>query len=119
MPVLVVCGSEIKLTFLAIICKDFFYLGVEKVQINTDSKNAVRFVTYFISKWEANGWRNIRGHPVRNQDLIQQLYEYTHLVTIKWVYLIYCVLTFPHLNFIKEPSSNFLGFRITFPLVVE
>jgi hypothetical protein len=59
--------------------------GVDKVQINTDSKNSVRFVTYFISKWEANGWRNIKGLPVRNQNLIRQLYHYTQLVTIKWV----------------------------------
>lgn len=67
-------------------CSLFFYLsGVDKVQVNTDSKNSVRFVTYFISKWEANGWRNIKGFPVRNQNLIRQLHHYSQLVTIKWV----------------------------------
>lgn len=62
-----------------------FYLGVEKVQINTDSQNAVRFLTHFIRKWEANGWRNRKGLPVRNQNLIRLLDHYTHLVTVKWV----------------------------------
>lgn len=60
-------------------------VGVEKVQINTDSQNAIRFLTYFIGKWEANGWRNIKGLPVRNQNLIRQLDDYSRLVAIKLV----------------------------------
>ncbi|XP_046454413.1 ribonuclease H-like isoform X2 [Daphnia pulex] len=81
-------GAELEaiIEAIKIVCS----CGVDKVQINTDSKNSVRFVTYFISKWEANGWRNIKGLPVRNQNLIRQLYHYTQLVTIKWNYVPSC-----------------------------
>ncbi|XP_057381052.1 uncharacterized protein LOC130703633 [Daphnia carinata] len=81
-------GAELEaiIEAIKIVCS----CGVDKVQVNTDSKNSVRFVTYFISKWEANGWRNIKGFPVRNQNLIRQLYHYSQLVTIKWNYVPSC-----------------------------
>ncbi|XP_032795668.2 uncharacterized protein LOC116932058 [Daphnia magna] len=81
-------GAELEaiIEAIKIVCS----CGVDKVQVNTDSKNSVRFVTYFISKWEANGWRNIKGFPVRNQNLIRQLHHYSQLVTIKWNYVPSC-----------------------------
>ena len=61
--------------------------GVKKLQINTDYKNTVRFMLYFIVKWERNGWMTCRGTPVKNQVLIRELDYCSRLMDIKWNYV--------------------------------
>ena len=58
---------------------------MKKLQINTDYINTVRFMMYFILKWEQNGWMTVRGTPVKNQVLIRELDFFSHLVDVKWV----------------------------------
>ena len=59
--------------------------GVTHLQINTDYINVVRFMMYFILKWEQNGWMTIRGTPVKNQVLIRELDYFSRLMDVKWV----------------------------------
>ena len=40
---------------------------------------------YFIWKWENNGWMTVKGTPVRNRVLIEELDYYSKLIDIKWV----------------------------------
>jgi hypothetical protein len=59
--------------------------GVKKLQINTNYINMVRFMMYFILKWEQNGWMTIRETPVKNQVVIRELDYFSRLIDVKWV----------------------------------
>lgn len=59
--------------------------GIKKLQINTDYENIIRFMIYFILKWEQNDWVTLRGHHVRNKVLILELDYFSRLLDIKWV----------------------------------
>ena len=41
--------------------------------IRTDSRYAIGALTEWCHKWRQNGWRNSKGHPVKNQDLIRPI----------------------------------------------
>lgn len=43
------------------------------VTIHSDSEYAVKCITQWIYRWQANGWRNANGVPVKNQDLIERV----------------------------------------------
>lgn len=47
-------------------------LGVERVQIITDSRYVHEY-SFLADKWRRNGWRNLDGRPVENQDLWKRL----------------------------------------------
>lgn len=67
------------------------FTGVTKLQINTEYENAVRFMLYFIFKWENNGWLTVKGTPVKNQVLIRELDYYSRFLEIKWVRCVFNV----------------------------
>ena len=58
---------------------------MKKLQINTDYINVVRFMMYFILKWEQNGWMTVRDTAVKNQVLIRELDYFSRLMDVKWV----------------------------------
>lgn len=39
--------------------------------IRTDSKYVINCITNWLKKWEINGYKNLKGSPVHNQDLIK------------------------------------------------
>jgi ribonuclease HI len=41
--------------------------------IRTDSRYAIDCLTKFMPAWQRNGWRTVKGEPVKNQDLLQDL----------------------------------------------
>jgi ribonuclease HI len=42
------------------------------ITIKSDSQYAVKCMNEYIGKWDRKGWRNSRGDPVANQDLIRE-----------------------------------------------
>lgn len=57
-------------------------LGVERVQIVTDS----RYVSdsfFLAERWRRNGWRNLDGKPVENQDLWKRLLSIRSKVLVR------------------------------------
>lgn len=44
----------------------------QPVIIVTDSKYAIGCFTQWCDRWRANGWRNSRGEPVKNEDIIRR-----------------------------------------------
>ncbi|XP_046656576.1 uncharacterized protein LOC124349777 [Daphnia pulicaria] len=63
--------------------------GIKKLQINTDYENIIRFMIYFILKWEQNDWMTLRGHHVKNKVVILELDYFSRLLDIKWNYVPY------------------------------
>uniref|UniRef100_A0AC34QXJ3 RNase H type-1 domain-containing protein n=1 Tax=Panagrolaimus sp. JU765 TaxID=591449 RepID=A0AC34QXJ3_9BILA len=49
--------------------------GVKYLRIRTDSAYVKNIFTDWIYYWENNGWKNARGHPVKNQRLIKEIME--------------------------------------------
>lgn len=43
-----------------------------KTEIHSDSRYAIRSVDEWSDKWAANGWKNYKGEPVANQELIKE-----------------------------------------------
>ncbi|SPO26060.1 related to Ribonuclease H [Ustilago trichophora] len=60
-----------------------------RIIIRTDSMYSINTVTEWLPKWERNGWRNARGQPVSNQDLIKrldyELYQHTPEPILEYV----------------------------------
>ena len=48
---------------------------LNRVIVKSDSNYLVQGMTEWIFKWLDNGFTNARGQPVRNQDLIKELYQ--------------------------------------------
>lgn len=57
-------------------------LGVERVQIVTDSKY-VHDGYYLADKWRKNGWRNLDGKPIENRDRWKDLLSVRSKVVIR------------------------------------
>ena len=58
--------------------------------VYTDSRYAADAINKgWIRNWKRNGWRNAKGEPVANQDLMKRLYDAVHSagrkVKIEWV----------------------------------
>lgn len=47
----------------------------QQIEINTDSEYTINCITKWYRGWEANKWKNAKKQPVKNQDLIKQLYQ--------------------------------------------
>ncbi len=54
------------------------------VYVHTDSKYVQEGITKYIHKWQANGWRNSNGDPVKNQDLWETLLEAGRIHQVSW-----------------------------------
>jgi ribonuclease HI len=57
-------------------------LGVERVQIVTDSKY-VHDCFFLADKWRKNGWRSLDGRPVENRDFWKRLLSVRSKVTVR------------------------------------
>lgn len=65
---------------LAIALKSFQRGEGEYFEIVTDSIYAKKCVEVWSNKWEQNGWENVHGNPVANQDIIKLcLQKYKHI----------------------------------------
>lgn len=62
------------------------YAGDEGCEIHSDSEFWINVLTKWAPTWKANGWTKKSG-PIKNLELVQELYElYTmHDVKIVWV----------------------------------
>lgn len=55
--------------------------------IYTDSKYAIQCMDSWVHRWMKNGWKTSNKEPVKNKELIQELYKYVQLYkpTFHWV----------------------------------
>ncbi len=62
------------------------YAGDEGCEIHSDSEFCINVLTKWAPTWKANGWTKKSG-PIKNLELVQELYELytTHDVKIVWV----------------------------------
>lgn len=62
------------------------YAGDEGCEIHSDSEFWINVLTKWAPNWQANGWKKKTG-PIKNLELVQELYElYTsHEVKLVWV----------------------------------
>ena len=62
------------------------YAGAEGCEIHSDSEFWINVLTKWAPAWRANGWRKKTG-PIKNLDLVQELYGLynTHTVKLVWV----------------------------------
>ncbi len=57
-----------------------------RVRLYSDSAYLINaFTLGWLDKWQRNGWRNAKGHPVENQDLWQELVALTAIHQVEWV----------------------------------
>lgn len=62
------------------------YAGEEGCEIHTDSEFWVSVLTKWASGWRANGWKKKSG-PIKNLDLVQELYELYCKYPVKLVWV--------------------------------
>lgn len=55
---------------LGAIIQSLYHLGKE-LCIYTDSKYCIGCFTQWLNNWQRNGWRNAKGNPVANKQLIE------------------------------------------------
>ena len=86
----VVLGSEkqssnIRMEGLAMIA-GIKYAGEEGCEIHSDSEFWINVLTKWAPKWEENGWKKKTG-PIKNLDIVQELYELycEYPVKLVWV----------------------------------
>lgn len=58
-----------------------------RITIYSDSMYAVFSIKTWISKWAQNNWMTFAGTPVRNKDLMQELYRHKkkHILSPIWI----------------------------------
>lgn len=61
------------------------YAGEEGCEIHTDSEFWINVLTKWAPTWAANGWTKKSG-PIKNLDLVQELYEFYHKYPVKLVW---------------------------------
>ena len=62
------------------------YAGEEGCEIHTDSEFWLNVLTKWADGWAKNGWRKKSG-PIKNLDLVQELYELYHKYPVKLVWV--------------------------------
>ena len=62
------------------------YAGDEGCEIHTDSEFWINVLTKWADGWAANGWKKKSG-PIKNLDLVQELYELYHKYPVKLVWV--------------------------------
>ncbi len=62
------------------------YASEEGCEIHSDSEFWINVLTKWAPTWQANGWKKKTG-PIKNLDLVQELYELycSHDVKLVWV----------------------------------
>lgn len=61
------------------------YAGDEGCEIHTDSEFWLNVLTKWADSWAANGWRKKSG-PIKNLDLVQELYKLYHQYPVKLIW---------------------------------
>lgn len=56
-----------------------------KVNIMTDSAYTMNCITKWVKGWKAKGWKTQKGDPVKNKQLIKDLYEACLKHQVTWV----------------------------------
>jgi len=56
----------------------------QQIEINTDSEYTINCITKWYRGWEANKWKNAKNKPVKNQDLIKELYQLYKIKKVKF-----------------------------------
>ena len=62
------------------------FLGIIKLQVNTDSQFLIQCITEWLPKWQLNGWKVATGEDVKNKLELMELYEAKKGIDVKWVY---------------------------------
>ena len=62
------------------------YAGEEGCEIHSDSEFWINVLTKWAEKWEANGWKKKTG-PIKNLELVQELYELYQKYPVKLVWV--------------------------------
>lgn len=55
--------------------KMFLNSGVGKVIFYTDSEYSIKCVTEWAANWKKNNWRTASKQPVKNKELVEEIYE--------------------------------------------
>jgi ribonuclease HI len=56
-----------------------------KVTIYSDSQYTIDTQTKYLPDWLRRGWRTSTGKPVKNKELIKELYQLSKIHDIEWV----------------------------------
>ena len=78
-------SSNIRMEGMAMISA-IEYAGEEGCEIHTDSEFWLNVLTKWSDTWAKNGWRKKSG-PIKNLDLVQELYELYHQYPVKLVWV--------------------------------
>ena len=62
------------------------YAGEEGCEIHSDSEFWINVLTKWAGKWEADGWKKKTG-PIKNLDLVRELYELYRKYPVKLVWV--------------------------------
>lgn len=62
------------------------YAGDKGCEIHSDSEFWINVLTKWADGWVANGWQKKSG-PIKNLDLVQELYELYHKYPVKLVWV--------------------------------
>lgn len=62
------------------------YAGEGGCEIHTDSEFWVNVLTKWADGWQANGWKKKSG-PIKNLDLVQEMYKLYHKYDVKLVWV--------------------------------
>ena len=62
-------------------------LGIEKVNIHTDSQYVKNGITSWIKNWKRNNWKTAAKKPVKNQELWKQLDEANAKMEVVWLWV--------------------------------
>lgn len=78
-------SSNIRMEGKALIAA-IMYAGNEACEIHTDSEFWVNVLTKWAPSWKAKGWKKSDGKPIKNLELVQELYDLyeSHDVELKW-----------------------------------
>jgi len=55
-----------------------------QIEINTDSEYTINCITKWYNGWISKKWKNSKNQPVKNQDLIQELYKLYKLKKVRF-----------------------------------
>jgi ribonuclease HI len=57
------------------------------IALHTDSQYVQKGITQWIHTWARNGWRTSAKQPVKNSELWLALWDLSHGLTIRWVWV--------------------------------
>ena len=100
------CACAFSTTKLPVL---FSNLGIDKLQINTDSQFMIKCVTEWMPRWQKNGWKLSAGGDVKNRVQLVDLHNAMDKlnVEVRWV-LKTILLLYVSLLYVTILPSNFM-----------